>query len=142
MGLIQFGDTHRSKGEAVQNFELFSRAWDECVELQQQSKSEWLGRSILSLQELDRHELFAYADGRVVGGIVLANDPWDSHVGPCVSVFAQYVLPEYRLQNISPTLMRMATRLAKESGASTLAHTHRIGAWRYSTFYRRLRSQN
>ena len=136
MGLIHVAVFPRKRGEAVQSLELFTCAYDECVELQQQSKDEWIGRALLSLQEMDRFELAAIHGARTVGGIVLAHDPWDVHVGPCMSVFAQYVLPEYRNQGISPRLMREVLRIAKGSGVSTLAYTHREGPWRYSTLYR------
>lgn len=139
MALIRVLASTRRKGEPVQNLEFFTQAYEECVELQQQSKSEWVGRSILSLQEMDRVELAAFADESFAGGLVLAHDPWDVHVGPCMSVFAQYVLPEHRLKGISPRLMRTAFRIAKDSGMSTLAYTHRLGPWRYETTYRSIK---
>ena len=128
--------TSRCKGEAVQNLESFQRAYDECIELRQQSKEVWLGRALLALQGMDRWEIAAFTDESFAGGLVLAHDPWDVHVGPCMSVFAQYVLPEYRLQGISPRMMREAIRIARSSGCSTLAYTHREGPWRYATHYR------
>ncbi len=133
--------TSRIPGEAVQSLELFTRAYDECVELRQQSRDEWIGRALLALQDLDRFELAAFVGDKMAGGIVLAHDPWDVHVGPCMSVFAQYVLPEYRLRGISPRLMREGIRIAKQSGVSTLAFTHRKGPWRYETAYRRIRHE-
>lgn len=130
----------RLPDEPVQNFEMFTRAWDECEELQSQTKDEWIGRSLLSLQGLVRYEIGVLDNsGRVLGGIVLAQDPWDAHVGPCMSVFAQYVLPEFRNRGISPRLMREAIRVARKDGAQTLAFTHRKGPWRYETLYRRIK---
>ena len=129
----------RKRGDAVQSLELFTRAYDECVEFQQQSKDEWVGRALLSLQEMDRFEIGAFHGAKTVGGVVLAQDPWDAHVGPCMSVFAQYVLPEYRNQGISPRFMREVLRIAKSSDVSTLAYTHREGPWRYSTLYRSIK---
>lgn len=136
MASIRVLVTYRCKGEAVQNLEFFSQAYDECVELRQQSKEVWVGRALLSLQGMDRWEIAAFADESFAGGLVLAHDPWDVHVGPCMSVFAQYVLPEHRLKGISPRLMREAIKIARTSGKSTLAYTHRQGPWRYSTTYR------
>lgn len=129
--------TFRNGGEAVQNLQLFSRAWDECVELQSTSRQDWIGRTLLSLQRLDRYEVAAHNGEFTVGGIILAQD-LDVHVGPCISVFAQYVLPEFRLQGVSPRLMREAVRLARMGGSPVLAYTHREGPWRYQTVYRRL----
>lgn len=128
--------TFRRRGEPVQNFDMFSRAWDEFPELQVTPKDEWIGRNLLSLQSMDRWELGVHIRGEVIGGIALADDPWDAHVGPCVSVFAQYVMPEYRLQQVSALLMRTALRIARDSGHRVIAFTHRKGDWRYETIYR------
>lgn len=101
-----------------------------------------MGRALLALQEMDRYEIAAFIDGEVVGALVLAFDPWDVHVGPCMSVFAQYVLPEHRLSGVSPRLMREALRIAKRVGVSTLAYTHRVGPWRYETSYRSIKHES
>ncbi len=130
--------TFRHPGEGVQNFEMFSRAWDECVELQASPRDAWIGRSLQLLQGLARHEIGVHDQTKIVGGIVLAQDPWDVHVGPCLSVFAQYVLPEFRHKGVSARLMREALRIARLDGAKTLAFTHRKGPWRYETLYRRI----
>lgn len=129
----------RRAAEPVQNVSLFKRAWVECVELQVQPENIWLGRVLTQLQALDRFEVAAFnKDAEVVGGIVVAHDPWDSHVGPCMSVFAQYVLPEYRQRGLSRRFMRTALDLAKEAGVPVLAYTHRHSPWRYFTNYRRI----
>lgn len=121
------------------NSEMFETAWAECVELQVQCKDVWLGRTLLSLQELDRYEIGVVIDAKVVGGVVVARDPWDCHVGPCTSVFAQYVMPQYRLNGISGILMREAVRIAKyDFRTHAIAYTHRQGPWRYETIYRRI----
>ncbi|HVH93240.1 MAG TPA: GNAT family N-acetyltransferase [Candidatus Acidoferrum sp.] len=130
--------SQRQIGEPVQNLAMFARAWDECIELQVTSKEEWVGRALLSLQSLARTEVAVIAHSEVVGGLVIAHDPWDAHVGPCISVFAQYVLPEFRHTGVSNRCMREAVRIARASGAKVLAFTHRKGPWRYSTIYRRI----
>lgn len=130
--------TYRNPLEPVQNLNLFTRAWDECVELQTTSKEEWIGRSLLSLQGIGRYEIGVLNGSDVVGGIVVAHDPWDAHVGECYSVFAQYILPEFRLMGASRRLMRAAMTVARTAGARTFAFTHRKGPWRYETIYRRL----
>lgn len=81
--------TFRNPGEPVQNLDMFTRAWDECTELQVTTKDEWIGRSLLSLQGLGRFEIGVHNGDKIVGGICLAHDTWDAHVGPCMSVFAQ-----------------------------------------------------
>lgn len=130
---------HRLAGEPVQNVALFERAWDECVELQAQTRPVWLGRSLLSMAALERFEIAAIDGAEVVGAAILASDPWDAHVGPCMSVFAQYVLPEYRNAGISRRIMREAYRIAScTAGVQVLAFTHRKAPWRYETIYRRI----
>lgn len=127
------------RGEPVSNLDMFTSAWDECVELQVTPKQEWIGRSLLALQSMDRHEILMFHGSRNTGGLVLAHDPWDVHVGPCLSVFAQYVHPEYRNAGVSPMLMREAVRIAKRGGYGVMAFTHRKGAWCYETLYRRIK---
>lgn len=129
---------YRHPGEAVQNLSMFARAWDECVELQSNPREVWIGHSLVNLQNLARWEIGVFDDDKIMGGILLAEMPWDAHVGPCLAVFAQYVLPEYRLRGVSPRLMRESIRIARKAGAPTLSFTHRKGPWRYDTLYRRL----
>lgn len=135
---MQVQTSHRRAGDALQNVELFERAWDECIELQVQDKHTWLGMTLLALSQLDRYEVFVVRDGKMVGAIVLASDPWDVHVGPCMSVFSQYVLPEYRCTGISRALMREAFKIARDNCAGVLAYTHRKAPWRYETIYKRI----
>jgi len=130
--------TFRHRGEAVQDLELFARAWDEFPELKVTPRQEWLGRTLLSLQGMDRWEIGVHDGVKSLGALVLAHDPWDAHVGPCMSVFAQYVLPKYRNTGIAQRCMRGALRVAKGAGVPVLAFTHRKGPWRYETIYRRL----
>lgn len=127
-------------GTPLRNYAMFERAWHEFPELQVRPKDEWIGRSIASLAALQRWEIGAFNDaGETIGGIVLAEDPWDCHVGPCVSVFAQYVVPEYRDGQVSQRMMREALRLARSLHFPVLAFTHRRGPWRYETIYHRIK---
>lgn len=130
--------SYRLPDQPIQNLELFAQAWHECAELQCSALDEWIGRSLLSLQQLERFEIGVYADGKTIGGLILAPDPWDPHVGPCMSVFAQYVLPEYRNSGVSLRCMREAIRTCREAGHTVLAYTHRTAPWRYETTYRRI----
>lgn len=133
--------TSRSPGEPVQSWFLFQRAWDECKELQCTSRDLWAGRALISLEQLDRYEIIAHGVGGIqLGGLVLTQE-LDIHVGPCMSVVAQYVMPEHRLHGVSPRLMRAAIRIAREADVPTIAFTHRKGPWRYETIYRSLREE-
>lgn len=121
----------------VHNVSLFERAWDECIELQVQPKDAFVGNSLLMLQSCTRWEIAMWHRGEAVGGLVLAIDN-DVHVGECMSVFAQYVLPEYRNKNIASRCMREAIRITKLTKLRVLAYTHRVGDWTYKTTYRRI----
>jgi GNAT superfamily N-acetyltransferase len=137
-GDLNFICTYRKAREAVQAPELFLRAWDECLELQVVDKEAWVASALHRLTLFDwRYEIGMHNGLHTVGGIVLAPDD-DIHVGPCLSVFAQYVMPEYRNRGVSLRCMRLAERAAKDLGYNTLAYTHRLGDWRYETIYRRL----
>ena len=130
---------YRHRNEPIQNLNLFKNAWHEFIELQTSTEDEWVGRSLLMLQGLDRYELGIFRpDGLVIAAAIVAYDDWDAHVGPCMSVFAQYVLPDYRNRGISLKLMREAIRITRDSEYNTLAYTHRKGDWRYETIYRRV----
>lgn len=131
--------SQRRAGEPVQSLDLFTRAWDECEELQVTTKNVWVGRALLALQDLDRYEVIMLGERSEIGGLVLAVDPWDVHVGPCVSVFANYVLPEHRGTQVGAACMRAAIRIAKQIRMPVLAYTHRKGPWRYETIYRRIK---
>lgn len=135
--MVKVSKTSRLPGEPVQALDLFTRAWDECIELQCNPKDVWVGRALLSLADQHRWELIAFDGAECLGGIVVVQE-LDIHVGQCLSVVAQYVLPEHRLTGVSPQLMRGAMRIAREAGAPTFAFTHRKGPWRYETIYRSL----
>lgn len=91
------------------------------------------------LESVDRWEIGLWDTHNhfSVGGLVLAYDS-DIHVGDCMSVISQYVLPEYRNQRISTQCMREAVRIAVMQRFNVLAYTHRLGDWRYETIYKRI----
>lgn len=131
---------YRHQNEPVQNLKLFECAWDEFPELQTTDKITWTGNSLLMMQGLDRYEVGVFTPtGDVVGAAIIAPDIWDAHVGPCISVFAQYILPEFRNRGISLKLMREAIRITKESNYTVLAFTHRVGDYRYETVYKEIK---
>lgn len=95
-------------------------------------------QSLAALQDIARWDIGLFdPEGRAVGGLVLTYDN-DIHVGPCISVVAQYVLPEYRCKGVSLRCMREAVRIARQFGERVLAYTHRKGDWRYETIYKEL----
>lgn len=138
---MQIEVVHRLPGQPVQDSELYVTAHDECVELQMRSKEVWTDEMLRWLGGIHRWEITAKIDGKIVGGVIIGWDH-DVHVGPCISVWAQYVLPEYRGQGVSPAVMRRAMQVMRQQGAMAMAWTHRAGPWHYETKYRRLRSED
>ncbi|QJD54803.1 GNAT family N-acethyltransferase [Pseudomonas phage MR6] len=90
-------------------------------------------------EQIDRYEFVAIETGRVVGCAVLAPDE-DIHVGPCLTIMWNYIIPEYR-GALGMRFHRLAIRLAKHLGLPVLAYTHRKGVGQYSITYRRLHGQ-
>lgn len=119
------------------NKHLYSIAWNECIELQVADKQAWVQHYTGILESVPRWEIGLWDDTRAVGGVVLARDS-DIHVGDCMSVISQYVLPEFRNKQVSLLCMRESIRIARELGYTTLAYTHRLGDWKYQTTYRRI----
>lgn len=85
-----------------------------------------------------RVEVVAYTDWMVPVGILILTEDDDMHVGRCLSVQWQYVLPEYRNAGIARRFMRTAIQLAQQEGYPVLAYSHRVGPGEYSIKYRRI----
>lgn len=85
-----------------------------------------------------RVERIAYTDWGLPVGILILTEDDDMHVGRCLSVQWQYVLPEYRNAGIAHQFMRTAIQLARQEGYPVLAYSHRVGPGEYSIKYRRI----
>lgn len=118
--------------------ELYSSAWAECEESHIMDRPNFVKRGQDSVSSIARYELVALVGDRVVGAMVVAEEGDDPHVGDCLSVVYNYVLPEYRSIGIGRHFFRAAIRLAESLGHHTLAYTHRVGAGKYLTTYRKV----
>lgn len=96
-------------------------------------------RVVSSLSEFDRSEVVIIDDGKVVGGAVIVHDD-DQHVGPCLTLQWQYVLPEYRKRNVGRLFVRELLRQAGWAGIRNVCYTHRIGVGRYTVTYREVKN--
>lgn len=105
-------------------------------------KTAWIERAVRSVRDVARFELLAYMDGRVVGAMVCAVEGADPHVGHCLTVMYNYVLPEYRNLGIAKHFLRAAMSIASSVGAPMLAYTHRVGVGRYMTTYRKVNGKS
>lgn len=92
-------------------------------------------RVVSSLSEFDRTEIVAIDSETVVGGAVIVLDD-DQHVGACLSLQWQYVLPEYRSKQLGRLFVRELLRQAGWAGIKNVCYTHRIGVGKYTLTYR------
>lgn len=120
--------------------ELHRVAYAECVELRVQSYDKWHSSYIASWESVDRYSISAYDGVRLIGRLILVKC-YDIHVGDCMAVHTQYVLPQYRNSGITRRLLRTACALTREHGLSVLSYTHRKSDWVYHTTYRRIHGQ-
>lgn len=121
---------------------LATRAYTEFSEFQwQQSSVEFAQRFHASVLSNDRLEIMAFTDHGDLAGILVLVDDDDEHVGRCVSVHWQYILPEHRNTGIARQFMRAAIQCAEQGGYSVLAYSHRVGPGEYSIKYRRINGQ-
>lgn len=91
-------------------------------------------RVVSSLSEHDRTEIVCIDDGIVVGGAVIVLDD-DQHVGPCLSLQWQYVLPAYRSKQLGRIFVRELLRQAGWAGIRNVCYTHRKGKGKYTVTY-------
>ena len=138
MAALRFVRVARAAGEECTAPNLFYRAWDECIESQGMDKEAWVRRTLCTIASFPRYELGFYDGDTPVGGVTLTVD-YDPHVGECLTVMSQYVLPEYRNAGISLRCMRECIVLAKRLGHDMLAYTHRQRDWVYTTTYKRIK---
>lgn len=127
----------RQPGEPTDGRWFIEDGWLEFSELRFSSLEEFTRRTHDGLCSIERLEMVALWDGRPAGFMALALDD-DMHVGPCLAVQWQFVLPPYRNLGVAPRFMREAKTVARKLRVPTIAFTHRLGPGTYKTSYRRL----
>lgn len=125
-----------SAGAISLPYELFSEAWDECIELQCNPKLAWMNTVMQGITHSDRTEIKIYEGNEILGGAVFALEPCDPHVGRCMYIVFQYVRRKYRNQGISKSIYKELLLEAKRYDCTTIAFTHREGDWKYLTTYK------
>lgn len=128
-------------GEPTRVGDLLLGAWADTPELGwNRSYAEQLAVMQASAMEHERVELHATDGcGQLVGCCVLVLDD-DLHVGLCLSIMWNFIVPEHR-GTLGRRFLRAAYCLARALGVATLAYTHRRGVGRYETTYRRVYGQ-
>jgi GNAT superfamily N-acetyltransferase len=102
---------------------------------QSQDYREDVHRIASSLAEFDRTEIAIYDGETVVGGATVVLDD-DQHVGPCLSLQWQYVLPAYRSMHLGRHFVRELLRQAGWAGIKNVSYSHRTGPGKYTITYR------
>lgn len=129
---------HREEDTTSRHLQpLFESAWDEFIEMQCMPRAEWVAAQLALLEDSSCIQILVWDAERLVGACIVSDD-WDVHVGPCMSVLGNYVLPEYRQYHPGTLTFRTALRTARSLRFPAFAWTHRVGDWHYSTRYRRL----
>ena len=137
MSVVHFISHEVPVGTPVPAPHLFESAWDEFIELGVVDKIAWVGNALAMHMTVPRYDIGVFVQDKVVGGLCLAADD-DPHVGTCLTVISNYVLPEYR-GLVGARCFRECLRVAKRSGYPVLAYTHRLKDWEYKTIYRKLK---
>lgn len=93
-------------------------------------------RMLAATEGLDRYELLAVSGGDLIGFACVVEDD-DMHVGRCLTLQWQYVVPEHR-GKIGGEFLRWLARTAREQGFQFVAYSHRITSRHYAIKYRRV----
>lgn len=90
-----------------------------------------------SCAKFDRLEIVTYQDGKVIGSCILVEED-DQHIGPCIGIAWNYVLPEHR-GKVGRDYLRFAYRLTERNELPAVAYTRRTGEGSYQVNYRRVK---
>jgi GNAT superfamily N-acetyltransferase len=113
---------------------LFRLAYAEFPELRMQPFSIWYLKWERGMHQVDRYLVKVRCGELIVGmaAVVLDDDP---HVGLCLTLHSQYVLPAYRNKFVAGRVLREVRRLAKVHRLGVIAYSHRVRDWTYELRY-------
>lgn len=93
-------------------------------------------RMLATIEPMSRTEILAVIDGQLVGFACVVEDD-DIHVGRCLTLQWQYVVPEHR-GRIGAEFLRWLARFARCQGFQFIAYSHRVNSRHYAIKYRRI----
>jgi len=126
-------------GDYCLGAEIIPSVYDDLPEFRESGPLEDVARRMLEATEgLSRCELLAVIDGQLVGFACAVVDE-DMHVGPCLSLQWQYVLPEHR-GKIGRDFLRWLVKNGQAFGFKFVAYSHRVNSRHYAIKYRRLKN--
>ena len=127
-------------GDLCLGASLIPVGYAECAEFSDSGTLDQVTRRITGqIEELNRIELLAVIDGVLVGYACAAVEE-DMHVGLCLSLQWQYVVPEHR-GKIGGEFLRWLVRVGRDMGFRYVAYSHRVSARHYAIKYRRVRHE-
>lgn len=96
---------------------------------------QWWNMQHEMLDNTQNVELFVRDSGRYVGGIVLVESE-DAQIGKCITLFHQFLLPEYRnMPGLWREMFNICKDLTKSFGYSYMVHSHHIHHNLFKTIY-------
>lgn len=91
-------------------------------------------RMLAATEGLERFELLAVIGGELIGFACVVEDD-DMHVGHCLTLQWQYVVPEHR-GRIGGQFLRWLAKAGRDMGFQFIAYSHRISSRHYAIKYR------
>jgi GNAT superfamily N-acetyltransferase len=106
-------------------------------EIRESGALEDVARRILEATEGNsRCELLAVLDGQLIGFACVVEEE-DMHVGRCLTLQWQYVVPEHR-GKIGGEFLRWLVKTGRKLGFAFVAYSHRVNNRHYAIKYRRV----
>jgi hypothetical protein len=125
----------RREGDPCQGAPMIDHVYAELPEFRAGGNLEDVrARMLGATEQLDRCELTAVVGGVLVGFACIVEDE-DMHVGSCLSLQWQYVVPEHR-GKIGAAFLRELVKLGRILGFRFVAYSHRVNDRHYAIKYR------
>ena len=132
----------RQAGDPTMGEWILPTVLDDIEELTWQDDRQAAAQRILqSVVDEDRIEILVVEDGLPIGFCALAEDH-DIHVGRCLTVMWDYVVPSHRGGTVGQRMLRVAMQRARQYGFAVLSYTHRTGPGVYRVKYIRLENEH
>ncbi len=116
---------------------IIPAVYNDLPEFREGGALEDVARRMLEATEgLSRCELLAVLDGQLIGFACVVEDE-DMHVGRCLTLQWQYVVPEHR-GKIGGEFLRWLVKTGRNLGFPFVAYSHRVNNRHYAIKYRRV----
>lgn len=117
-----------------QGFQEYLRGIDREVMIEET----WLASMLDLYKGFHRYEI-EYWEGETLIGVAVVAKTIDFHVGPCVCVLTQYVIPQFRGRaGIARKVLAFARNKAREDGVGFMSWSHQLDYGTQLLKYRRV----